>query len=597
MMWRGTVYSTLLHGSIVIAVLVGIPVLPKIFDRDRETELGQQSIPIEIVSADSIDLRQNIVAPDNQAANEPAPAATTGALQPLVISKTEPEPTDPTPVPSAPPARADKTRIPEGALNRPQSENTSRSQIQKQPRRDAVRERETQAAQQTQAVRKTPPVPKPSPARSDPASQSLTVSVISPSPVTDAAKPAPPSEQVAEQTAEQTAEQLADRAAVGVQPPTASSPPASTTRLPDQAAATARQATAETIAVEARTGSRASAGGNELIQAVRGRKRELVVQILETDTRLRQAVTPRPDSVRITEQARTKTLQRLRKSATSGFPHAQYNLAGKYLRGEDVPKDSAEAVKWLTRAAQQSYLPAQTLLGTLRFTGLGVPQDQAEAAFWWSLAADAGDDGAKIGTELIQPLLKPRELIKSKRLRARWGSLINDLADLTAGNTNRRDLDDELRKASERGDLDAVLSLLASGADADEAGDEGRNAVINAAWRGRERIMQLLLERGVATELPDNSGRTPLMWAAINGHSDIVRNLVESGANPDQTDRDGGTALIRAAWNGHADSVRSLIGAGADVNLPDDNGLTALAHARREGNATIVKALIAAGAR
>lgn len=632
-MWRGTLCSTLLHGGILVAIFVGIPILPKIFDREIETGASEQSISVEIVSADSVDLRQNVIAPDKLPTRDTPAAGVTGALRPLAIEKAETEQaeTTQTETPVQPAARSDKTRIPEGELNRPRPERT----VSKPPQ--AVSRRQPDSPRQAQTPRKPqPPGPKTANNRPETANNKTlrkqeiarVDSANSPTPASDAVKPStakpptaksttakPPAEKssaakpptqkasIAKPQAEKksaenssaaksSAAKDATEAAAALQKTKAQE-----ARPREQASTAKKRAAKQNAARQSRAGGRASAGGDEFIQAVRGEKRELVEQVLESDTRLRQAIAPRPDDIKVPEQARIRTLERFRKSASAGFPHAQYNLAGKYLRGEDLPKDASEALKWLTRAAQQGYVPAQTLLGMLRFTGLGVPQDQAEAAFWWSLAADAGDDGAKIGTELIQKLLKPRELVKSKRLRARWGSLITDLADLNTGNTNRRDLDDRLREASEQGDFDAVLSLLASGADADEAGDEGRNAVINAAWRGRGRIIQLLLERGVATELSDDGGRTPLLWGAINGHTDIVRKLVEGGANPNHTDSDGGTALIRAAWNGHTGIVRDLIAAGADVNMRDRNGLTALAHARRERNSAIVNALNAAGAR
>lgn len=344
---------------------------------------------------------------------------------------------------------------------------------------------------------------------------------------------------------------------------------------------------------------------NELLRAVSGRKRNLIVDVLNGDARLRRALTQQSDAAEMPEQARTRTLARLNKAAQAGFPHAQYNLAGKYLRGETVPRDMATAQKWLTRAAEQGYAPAQSLLALMRLTGKGGGKDErqtgepdeAEAAFWWSLAAEAGNRGAKLATERLQPLLKPQEHIRAQRLRTRWGSLITDLADLATGETSRRDLDRALQAAAEKGDLDAVQSLLARGADADESGDAGRNAVINAAWRGRQRIIQLLLERGVTTESPDDDGRTPLLWAAINGHDAIVTDLVAGGANPNKRDRDGGTALIRAAWNGHISVVSQLIAASADVNARDGNGLTALDHARRERHTAVIRLLEAAGAR
>jgi hypothetical protein len=254
---------------------------------------------------------------------------------------------------------------------------------------------------------------------------------------------------------------------------------------------------------------------NEFLRAVSGRKRNLIVDVLNGDARIRRALTQQPDVADIPEQARTQTLERLSKAAHAELPYTQYNLAGKLLRGETVLRDMAAAQKWLTHAAEQGYAPAQSLLALIRSTGQGAKQnaepDDAEAAFWWSLAAEAGNPGAKLATERLRSLLKPQEHVRAQRLRARWGSLITDLANLATGETSRRDLDRALQDAAEKGDLDAVLSLLSRGADADQSGDAERNAVINAAWRGRQRIIQLLLERGVETELPDDEGRTPLI--------------------------------------------------------------------------------------
>jgi hypothetical protein len=65
MMWRGTLYSTLLHGSIAVALFASLPILPDIFKRtpDSETGTSELPIPIEVVSADAVDLRQDVIAP------------------------------------------------------------------------------------------------------------------------------------------------------------------------------------------------------------------------------------------------------------------------------------------------------------------------------------------------------------------------------------------------------------------------------------------------------------------------------------------------------------------------------------------------------
>lgn len=578
MMWRGTLYSALLHGSIVVALFAGLPVLPDIFKRTPESETGSSELPIsvDVVSADAVDLRQDVIAPETPAANETTPSRAAGKLQPLIVERAATPPqADTTPPPQ--PAAA-KTRIPEGTLDRAQSDRTVRNRPTTLRKREVERTRQAQQVKEPESARRAAAAGRP---------------LLTPD--TPPATPQTPRDNRPARPETRATHAVSDLSAVSARTPAqaaGNAAPAGDSPTTVGAASARKEA-----GVEPAAGKDGGPGDNPFVYAVSGRKRELVEKMLASDKRLQQAVTPRPAGVTIPEQARRKTVERLQKAAASGFSHAQFNLARKYLHGEDVPKDRTEAVKLLTRAAQQGYTPAQSLLGLARFTGLGVPQDQAESAFWWSLAADAGNDGAKTAAALLQNLLKPHELVQSRRLRARWGSLINDFADLSAGKTNRRDLDSALRDAAEQGDLDAVLSLLARGADADKAGDEGRSAVINAAWRGRPRIIQLLLDRGVATELTDDGGRTPLVWAAINGHDDIVELLIESGANPNQIDGNGGTALIRAAWNGHTSVVRRLIGAGANLDMRDGNGLTALAHARRENNTAIIRALSQAGAR
>jgi len=336
---------------------------------------------------------------------------------------------------------------------------------------------------------------------------------------------------------------------------------------------------------------------NEFVQSVSGKNRELVLKILAADRRLLKTIEPTKPEITAPKEAREKSIVRLETAAQQGFPAAQYNLAGKLLRGEDMNKDVAEARKWLTRAAEQGHVPAQTLLGLMRFTGIGLPRDLAETAFWWSLASDRGSEGARVGAELVQPQLNPREHVTAKRLRSRWGTLITDLSESAAGTTNLDSLNKDLQDAAQNGDIRAVLSLLARGADADSAGEEGRSAVINAAWRGREQIIRLLLRRGADTELTDDAGATPLIWAAINGHARAARGLLDNGANPNHRDRAGRTALMRAAWNGHRDVVESLIAAGARVDVTDRAGSNALGYASREGHADIVALLRAAGAR
>ena len=86
----------------------------------------------------------------------------------------------------------------------------------------------------------------------------------------------------------------------------------------------------------------------------------------------------------------TEAVKWFRKAAEQGIPKAQFNLGIMYEKGQGVPQDYAEAVKWLHRAAEHGYPKAQYNLGFLYEKGQGVPQDYAEAVKRWRKAAEQG---------------------------------------------------------------------------------------------------------------------------------------------------------------------------------------------------------------
>ncbi|MGD0207384.1 MAG: tetratricopeptide repeat-containing serine protease family protein [Verrucomicrobiota bacterium] len=84
-----------------------------------------------------------------------------------------------------------------------------------------------------------------------------------------------------------------------------------------------------------------------------------------------------------------------RKAADQNFAYAQYNLGVCYADGLGVAKDEVEAVKWYRMAAEQGLANAQCNLGICYFFGRGVTQDYAEAVKWYHKAAYQGDDVAQ----------------------------------------------------------------------------------------------------------------------------------------------------------------------------------------------------------
>ena len=110
----------------------------------------------------------------------------------------------------------------------------------------------------------------------------------------------------------------------------------------------------------------------------------------------------------------------IRKAADQEHARAQYNLGVMYADGQGVPKDEAEAVKWYRKAADQGDAKAQSLLGLMYETGLGVPKDKTEAYKWYLLAEAQGDEEAKKAISGIEGEITPAQRAEGQRLARAW---------------------------------------------------------------------------------------------------------------------------------------------------------------------------------
>src|SRR5512142_1403092 len=87
---------------------------------------------------------------------------------------------------------------------------------------------------------------------------------------------------------------------------------------------------------------------------------------------------------------RSVNVEGVRQRAEAGDPKAQCELADMYYKGRGLPKDPAEAARWLRKAADQGNALAQYNLGVSYANGDGVAKDEAEAAKWYRKAGDQG---------------------------------------------------------------------------------------------------------------------------------------------------------------------------------------------------------------
>lgn len=85
--------------------------------------------------------------------------------------------------------------------------------------------------------------------------------------------------------------------------------------------------------------------------------------------------------------------------------------------------------------------------------------------------------------------------------------------------------------------------------------DEGQTALFLASEAGSLDAVNSLLETGASLETAASTGWTPLFVASFNGHLEIVESLAEAGARLSIFDPRGETPLHAASRNGCAQKI------------------------------------------
>ena len=123
-----------------------------------------------------------------------------------------------------------------------------------------------------------------------------------------------------------------------------------------------------------------------------------------------------------------------------------------------------------------------------------------------------------------------------------------------------RDKDEALRMAVFEDDLEWVERLLGEGADINAAKGEYKTTVLmEAAVRGNQGVMRLLLEKGANVNMADQDGWTALMGATVQGLVEPVKLLLENGADVSAKNHNGETALVMATGMKHAEIRDALL--------------------------------------
>lgn len=101
-------------------------------------------------------------------------------------------------------------------------------------------------------------------------------------------------------------------------------------------------------------------------------------------------------------QVTPQVVAQMRQLANQGDAEAQYYMCIIFHEGlGGNRKDMTQAATWCRKAADQGYMDAQTMLGTLYARGQGVEQNMAQARLWFGKAAAQGDADAKAALDAI----------------------------------------------------------------------------------------------------------------------------------------------------------------------------------------------------
>lgn len=147
-------------------------------------------------------------------------------------------------------------------------------------------------------------------------------------------------------------------------------------------------------------------------------------------------------------------------------------------------------------------------------------------------------------------------------------------------------------EAAKYGRINEVRYYLDSGVSVDMT--DGRETALHlACYRGREDVVQLLLERNADVNARDlQFGSTGLHLACISGHTTIVKRLLDKKADINAADANGKTSLHVACSRNNESVVSLLLANGVFVDSRNDENETALHHACAQGKENIVKMLL-----
>ena len=179
--------------------------------------------------------------------------------------------------------------------------------------------------------------------------------------------------------------------------------------------------------------------------------------------------------------------------------------------------------------------------------------------------------------------------------RDSWHGRPEAVMTLLANGADPRDRDQDgntpLHHAARSSDPGVAALLRDAAAELEAVNEEGLTPLGVACEAGNWRLARFLIERGARPEI---EGATPALLAAAGSDEDDsagVQLLLKHKAKVDARDARGRSALHEAAIAGNIEVARVLLDRGADADAVDAEGLRAVDHAARAGRWPLVALL------
>ena len=121
---------------------------------------------------------------------------------------------------------------------------------------------------------------------------------------------------------------------------------------------------------------------------------------------------------------------------------------------------------------------------------------------------------------------------------------------------------DDLINSAKMGDTRELSQIAAKGASLDTTDIDGNTLLMLAARDGHADTVDFLIKSRVKLNARNSAGDTALRLAAFRGHQKVVELLLAGGA---AVNMQGWTPLAYAAFSGHLEVAKLLIKSGAEA--------------------------------